>query len=49
MFNVDIFDIANGIPKVLNVSQSESALVTNYAKEAELKSDLHQLWQLSKF
>ena len=44
-----IFDIANGIPKVLNVSQSESALVTNYAKEAELKSDLHQLWQLSKF
>jgi GT2 family glycosyltransferase len=44
-----IFDIATGIPKVLNVSQSVSALVTNYAKEAELKSDLRQLWELSKF
>ncbi len=44
-----IFDIATGIPKILNVSQSASALVTNYAKEAELKSDLRQLWQLSKF
>jgi len=33
----------------LNVSQSVSALVTNYAKEAELKSDLRQLWELSKF
>jgi GT2 family glycosyltransferase len=44
-----IFDIATGIPKVLNVSQSISALVTNYAKEAELKSDLRQLWELSKF
>ena len=43
-----IFDIATGIPKVLNVSQSVSALVTNYAKEAELKSDLRQLWELSK-
>ena len=43
-----IFDIATGIPKVLNVSQSISALVTNYAKEAELKSDLRQLWELSK-
>ena len=44
-----IFDIETGIPKVLNVSQSVSALVTNYAKEAELKSDLRQLWELSKF
>ena len=44
-----IFDIATGIPKILNVSQSASALVTNYAKEADLKSDLRQLWQLSKF
>jgi len=44
-----IFDIATGIPKILNVSQSAAALVTNYAKEADLKSDLRQLWQLSKF
>ena len=44
-----IFDIAIGIPKVLNVSQSVSTLVTNYAKEAELRSDLRQLWELSKF
>ena len=44
-----IFDIATGIPEVLNVSQSVSTLVINYAKEAELKSDLRQLWQLTKF
>lgn len=44
-----IFDIATGIPKVLNVSQSVSTLVTNYAKEAELRSDLRQIWELSKF
>ena len=44
-----IFDIATGIPEVLNVSQSVSTLVINYAKEADLKSDLRQLWQLSKF
>ena len=49
MLPAPIFDIATGIPKVLNVSQSVSTLVINYAKEAELKSDLRQLWELSKF
>ena len=40
-----IFDIANQIPKPLRNSQTEQALITNYAKEASIAGDLLQLWQ----
>ncbi len=43
-----IFDICRELPQELDFSQNARALAEDYAKEAELRSDLLRLWQLTK-
>lgn len=44
-----IFDICRDLPEELDFPQNAKALIEDYAKEAQIQTDLLRLWQLSKF
>jgi hypothetical protein len=43
-----IFDICRELPQELDFSQNARALAEDYAKEADMRTDLLRLWQLTK-
>jgi GT2 family glycosyltransferase len=44
-----IFDICRELPKELDFPQNAKAFIEDYAKEAQIHTDLLRLWQLSKY